>query len=106
MPKYLVKVSYTLDGLKGLIAKGGSARVEAATHAIESQGGSVESFYFALGEHDVYVVTDAPDNVAISAVVLAINAAGGAVCQTVVLLTPEEVDQAAQKTVDYSPPGS
>ncbi len=49
MPKYLIEVNYTLDGVKGLKAEGGTARVTAATALIESVGGTVESFHFALG---------------------------------------------------------
>jgi uncharacterized protein with GYD domain len=48
MPKHLLKVNYTDDGIKGLRAEGGSARVAAATALIEELGGKVESFYFRL----------------------------------------------------------
>ena len=106
MPKYLLEVRYTTEGLKGVVAKGGSARVKAATAAAESAGGTVESFYFAFGENDVYVVADFPDNAAAAALALTVGAAGGAAVKTVALLTPEEVDQAAKATVDYRPPGT
>jgi uncharacterized protein with GYD domain len=43
MAKYLTIVSYTAEGLKGLMAKGGTARVEAAHKFVASAGGSVES---------------------------------------------------------------
>ena len=48
MPKYLAKASYSLEGLKGLINEGGSARRDAITTAINSVGGTVESLYFAF----------------------------------------------------------
>jgi uncharacterized protein with GYD domain len=63
MPKYLLEVNYTLDGIRGVKANGGSARVAAATELIESVGGKLESFNFAFGATDVYVVADFPDNV-------------------------------------------
>ena len=47
-----------------------------------------------------------PDNESAAAVALAVNAAGLAATKTTVLLTPEEVDAAAQKSVGYRPPGS
>lgn len=90
MGKYLLEVKYTLDGIKGLKAEGGSARVAAATEAIEGLGGKIDSFYFAFGEADVYVVADYPDNASV---------------RTVVLLTPAEIDAAAAKKTTYRPPG-
>ena len=63
MAKYLAIVTYTAEGLKGLMAKGGTARVEASRKLVASAGGAVESFYFALGADDAYIVADLPDNV-------------------------------------------
>lgn len=105
MPKYLITASYTTEGVKGLAKDGGTKRRQAAEAAIKSAGGRLEAFYFAFGEHDAYVVIDAPDNVSVAAASLAVNASGAVQAKTVVLLTPEEVDQAARKTVTYTPPG-
>lgn len=74
MARYLVIASYTAEGLSGLQAKGGSARVEAAGKFVASAGGSVESFYFALGADDVYIVCHLPDNVTAAAI---LNVGGG-----------------------------
>jgi len=104
MAKYLLEVKYTLDGIKGVKAEGGSARVAAATEAIEGLGGKIESFYFAFGETDVYVVADYPDNVSVAAAALTVSAGGGASVRTVVLLTPAEIDAAAAKETTYRPP--
>jgi uncharacterized protein with GYD domain len=106
MPKYLIEASYTTEGVRGVQSAGGSARVEAVGAALANVGGSVESFYFGFGDHDAYVIAEAPDNVSAAAVVIAVNASGGAVAKTTVLLTPEEVDAAAQKSVGYRAPGS
>jgi uncharacterized protein with GYD domain len=106
MPKYLIAVNYTLDGVKGLKAEGGSARVTAATALIESLGGTVESFHFALGETDAYVIADMPDTVSVAAAALAVNTGGGATTRTVALLTPTEADAAAAKKSLYRPPGN
>ena len=72
----------------------------------ESVGGSLESFYFAFGDSDAFVVVDLPDNESAAAVALTVNATGAATVKTVVLLTPDEVDAAAKRSVDYRPPGS
>jgi uncharacterized protein with GYD domain len=106
MPKYLLEVNYTLDGVRGVLDKGGSARKAAASAAAKSVGGKVDSFYFAFGGTDVYVVADMPDNEAAAALALTVTAGGGAAVRTVVLLTPEEVDAATSKNVKYKPPGS
>ena len=106
MPKYLITASYTAEGAKGLIKDGGSKRRQAAEAALKSAGGRVEAFYFAFGESDAYVIVDAPDNTSVAAASMAINASGAVQTKTVVLLTPEEIDQAAKSTPSYRPPGS
>lgn len=106
MPKYLLEVNYTLDGVQGVVAKGGSARKAAAQAAAKSVGGKLDSFYFAFGKTDVFTVADLPDNAAAAALALAVSAGGGATVRTVVLITPEEIDAATGKKVKYSPPGS
>ena len=63
MPKFLVEVKYSLDGAKGLMAEGGSSRVAASKTLIESLGGRLETFYFAFGEADGYIIADMPDNI-------------------------------------------
>ena len=105
MPKYLLEVSYTLDGVRGVVAKGGSARKAAAAAAAKSVGGKVDSFYFAFGGTDVYCIADLPDNEAAAALALNVSAGGGATVNTVVLLTPDEIDKATGKKVKYTPPG-
>jgi uncharacterized protein with GYD domain len=105
VPKYLLEVSYTLDGVRGVVAKGGSARKAAASAAAKSVGGKVDSFYFAFGDTDVYVICDMPDNEAAAALALTVTAGGGATVRTVALLTTDEIDAATSKDVKYKPPG-
>jgi uncharacterized protein with GYD domain len=104
VPKYLLEVNYTLDGIRGVKAKGGSARKAAATAAAKSAGGKIDSMYFAFGGTDAYVIADFPDNTAAAALALTVTAGGGAAVKTVVLLTPDEIDAAAGKNVAYRPP--
>ena len=106
MAKYLIAASYTLEGVKGLQSKGGSSRRDAVRAAVEGVGGTLESFYFGFGDHDAYVTVDLPDNESAAAIALTVNAAGGATTKTITLLTPEEVDAAAQRSVDYRRPGA
>jgi len=106
MPKFLVKANYTADGAKGIIREGGSGRRAAIDKALQAVGGRMEAFYFAFGDVDAYVIADLPDNATAAAVALAVGQAGLASTQTVVLLTPEEVDAASKKAVPYRPPGA
>ena len=105
MAKYLIQASYTSEGAKGLIKDGGSKRRSAAEQAIKNAGGKLDAFYFAFGSADAIVIIDAPDHATVAAASLAINASGAVRTRTTVLLTPDEIDQAAKKGVHYTPPG-
>jgi len=106
MAKYLVKVRYTADGTTGLLADGGTARRAATEKAIASVGGKLESFYFALGEIDAYIIADLPDDVSLVALELVVNATGRVNASSVKLITPEDVDKATKKAVAYRAPGA
>jgi uncharacterized protein with GYD domain len=104
MPKYLSEISYTREGLAGVLKEGGSRRRTAAEEVAASIGATIECFYFSFGDRDVIVIGDYPDDEAAAATAMAINASGAAVVKTTVLLTPEQVDEAARRTVTYRPP--
>lgn len=106
MPKYLIKARYTQEGIAGVKREGGSSRRDVVAKSVESAGGKLESFYFALGDTDAYVVVDLPDNASAAALALTVGAAGGAMVNTVPLLTPEEVDGAVKVNVVYRKPGA
>jgi uncharacterized protein with GYD domain len=105
MAKYLITASYTAEGAKGLMKDGGTKRRQAAEQAIKSAGGTLEAFYFAFGDSDAFVIIDAPDHATVAAASVAINASGAVRTKTVVLLTPEEIDQAVKKGTTYRAPG-
>jgi uncharacterized protein with GYD domain len=106
MPKFLVLASYTPAGATGVLGAGGTSRRDAVAELAKSLGGTLESFYFAFGETDAFVVLDLPDNVSAAAASLAVSATGGAATEVVVLLTPEDIDAAAKRSVAYRAPGS
>ena len=107
MPKYLFEANYTMEGLKGLAADGGSARRDAIRSMVEGQGGTLEALYFAQGDSDVVLIVDLPNDKALAAIALTTGAAGAVTdTKTRALLTPEEMDEAAKIAVDYRPPGS
>ena len=105
MPKYLVRASYSAEGAKGLLKEGGTTRKAAIEQVIASAGGTVETLYFALGDDDVIIIADLPDNASVTAASLTAAAAGTGSIRTTVLLTPEEVDEASKKSLTYRPPG-
>ena len=106
MARYLIRATYTAEGARGLIKEGGSSRRSTLEQLIKKIGGDLEAFYFAFGEDDVYVIADLPDNVTAAAVGLAVSGSGSVRTRTVVLLTPEEIDEATKKSVEYRAPGA
>ena len=105
MGKYLFEANYSAEGAKAVAKEGGTARRAAVEKSIASIGGRLEAFYFAFGKSDAFVIADLPDNVSAAAMAMAVNQSGVATTNTVVLLTPEEMDAAGKKTVAYRPPG-
>ena len=105
MPKFLLQVSYTAEGAKGVLKDGGSKRRAAAEAAIQSLGGRLETFYYAFGESDVFAIADLPDAVSAAAASITLAASGAVTTKTTVLLAPEEIDAAVKKSATYTPPG-
>jgi uncharacterized protein with GYD domain len=105
MPKYLMEASYSAEGAKGLTKEGGSSRRKTIDDLVKSLQGRLEAFYYSFGGSDVYLIVDLPDAVTVAAVSLAVNSSGAVRMKTIVLMTVEEMDQAAQKSVAYRPPG-
>ena len=105
MSKYLLQANYVGEGVKGLLKEGGTSRRAAVEKAVKSLGGTLEGFYYAFGESDAYVIVEVPDNASMAALALTASASGTVTVKTTVLMTPEEVDEAAKKTPSYRPPG-
>jgi len=108
MAKYLIQASYSAEGIKGVIKDGGTGRRTAIEGAVKALGGKLESVYFAFGDSDIYGIADMPDNVSAAAFALAAGAPGTiSRLTTTVLMTVEEVDQAAKKAAgaSYRAPG-
>ena len=108
MPLYLSRFSYTPETWARMIGNPEDRR-EAAQSYIESMGGKLHGFWYAFGAHDGYTLWEAPNNVSMAAVALAIYS-GGALgsLETTVLLTVEETMEALRKAeqVQYQPPGA
>jgi uncharacterized protein with GYD domain len=106
MPKYMYKVSYSVDGLRGVVKEGAASRAAFIEKLIAKLGGKMESFHFAFGPTDVYVISELPDDTMAAALAMAVGASGTGGIETVKLLTPDEADAAARvDTTGYRPPG-
>ncbi|MEU0272436.1 GYD domain-containing protein [Streptomyces sp. NPDC006307] len=108
MPLYLSRFGYTPQTWARMIGHP-EDRTEAARTYIESVGGTLHGFWYAFGSHDGYTLWEAPDNVSMAAVALAISG-GGALSslETTVLLTVDETLDALRKAerIAYRPPGA
>ncbi|HVB64961.1 MAG TPA: GYD domain-containing protein [Nitrolancea sp.] len=107
MALYLTRFSYTPETWARL-ADNPEDRREAARAYIESVGGTLHGFWYAFGGYDGYNLWEAPDNVSMTAVALAIIS-GGALSsfETTVLMTVDETLDALHKVkqVQYRKPG-
>ncbi|MCU0310960.1 MAG: GYD domain-containing protein [Acidimicrobiales bacterium] len=106
MSKYLFAASYTAEGIKGLQQAGAASRVAAISDMCQQLGGSLESFHFAFGDADAFVIVDLPDDTAAAAAAFAVGANAAVTVVTTKLLTVEEADAALGRSVAYRPPGS
>jgi uncharacterized protein with GYD domain len=107
MPMYLSRFGYTPQTWANLIKKPEDRRI-AAKASIEAVGGKLHGFWYAFGEHDGYAIWEAPDNVSMSAVALAIGAGGALSSQeTTVLVSVDDALLALEKakSIEYKKPG-
>ena len=105
MAKYLWRASYSADGIRGVLKEGGTSRRALVEATVKELGGHIEAFYYAFGDDDVVVIADIPDQVTAAAIAMTVGASGAVTIKTTVLLTPEDIDDATQKSVAYRPPG-
>jgi uncharacterized protein with GYD domain len=108
MPLYLGRFSYTPETWTRMIGNPEDRR-KAAQSYIESVGGKLHGFWYAFGTHDGYVLWEAPDNVSMAAVALAISSGGALASQeTTVLLTVDETLDALRRAqqIQYEAPGA
>jgi uncharacterized protein with GYD domain len=106
MPKYLFEANYTTEGVAGLKKAGAASRVKAVSEMCAGLGGSLESFHFAFGDVDAFVICDLPDDEAAAAAAFTVAGSAATSLKTVKLLTVEEADAAIGRSVAYRPPGS
>jgi uncharacterized protein with GYD domain len=105
MPNFLIKGSYTAQGMKGLQKDKASGREKAIAAACTAAGGKLDAIYYALGDDDVFALVDMPSHRHVTSLCVTVAASGMASTRTVPLLTVAEMDEALTQSVNYRPPG-
>ena len=106
MAKYLYEAKYSAEAVRALQKADAASRVKAIQDMCATLGGSLESFHFAFGGVDAYVIVDLPDDVSAASAAFAVAASGTTSVKTVKLLTVDETDAALSGSAGYRPPGS
>ncbi len=106
MSRYLISGTYAAEGAKGLLREGGTKRKAAIETLIGEAGGKLESIYWAFGDTDFYIIAELPDSATTAAIGLTTSGSGLVRVRTTVLISAEEIDQAAGKSVTYRGPGA
>jgi uncharacterized protein with GYD domain len=107
MPLYMFQAAYTSEAWAAQISNPQN-RIEQVRPVIERLGGKILSAYYAFGEYDVVVVFEAPDNVSVAALALAVAAGGAMKAQKTTVLMSIEDGLAAMRRASgtgYRPPG-
>jgi uncharacterized protein with GYD domain len=106
MARFMFKVCYTKEGMQGVVKEGAVGRRATIEKMATEMGGSITSFDYAFGDTDIYVISEMPDQITAAAVATAVAASGAASIETVVLLSPEELDEAIAMHAPYRAPGA
>ncbi len=104
MSKFLLRASYLAEGVTELLRDGGTDRRSTIEGLVRSVGGTVEAFYYGLGDGDVYAIAEFPDNATAIAVSASVDAAGAVDVAAVPVVTPEEIGEAKEMAVGVRPP--
>jgi uncharacterized protein with GYD domain len=105
MPKFLIKGTYTSEGMKGLRKDKASGREKSVEAACKALGGKLDAMYYALGDDDVFAVVDLPRHLHMASLCVAVGSSGMVSTRTVPLMTVAEMDKALSESVSYRPPG-
>ena len=107
MAKYLIKSFLLPRRPQGRHGQGRLGTRRSNGQRAAGVGGSVDGVYFSFGSDDLFAIVEAPSHEAMAAIAGTVGQTGAlSNYETVVLLTPSQIDDAANMSVDYSPPGS
>lgn len=90
MATYIVLASFTDQGIRSV--KDTTKRADAVKALAKKFGATAKEFFWTLGSYDVVAVFEAPDDASITALGLAIGAAGNVRTQTLRAFSAEEMN--------------
>ena len=105
MPKFMLRAEYTAEALQGYMRDGFATRRAVASELAAHVGGSVDCSYFTAGGHELWLIVDMPNELALNAMMLSGNSSGAARVAAFRLYTLEEMDQATVDAPTYHAPG-
>jgi uncharacterized protein with GYD domain len=105
MPLYLGRFKYSAEAINAMI-ENPQDRTAAAQEAAESLGCTLHGIWWTLGDHDGVFLLEAPDNVAVVALSMAVGASGHITTDNTVLLDMHEAQEAMRRAagVTFHPP--
>ena len=105
MPLYLGRFKYSADAIRAMV-ENPQDRGAAAEQAAESLGCKLLGIWWAFGEHDGVFLLEAPDNVAVVALGMAVGASAQLSTETTVLLDMDEAQDAMRRagSASFRPP--
>jgi uncharacterized protein with GYD domain len=102
---YLGRFKYSAAAMKAMI-ENPHDRGAVAAEAAESLGCKLHGIWWALGEHDGVFLIEAPDNIAVVALAMAVGASGQISTETTVLVDMNDAQEAMRRaaTATFRPP--
>ncbi len=88
MATFIILGNYTAQGMAAI--KESPARVAAAREQLAAIGVTLKDFYLTMGEYDMVVVAEAPDNATVARALIALGVQGNISSTTMAALTEDE----------------
>jgi uncharacterized protein with GYD domain len=95
MAKHIVLMNWTEHGIETF--KDSPARYDDGRAQAAELGVTIEQVYWTIGNHDLVLVLDAPDDEALAATLLRIGSAGNVRTTTLRAFTRDEFDRVAAR---------
>jgi uncharacterized protein with GYD domain len=88
MATFITLGNYTAQGMAAI--KESPARVDAAREQLAAIGVTIKEFYLTMGEYDMVVVVEAPDNTTAAKALIGLGAQGNITTTSMAALTEDE----------------
>lgn len=109
MPWYMTQATVSRETVQSLLSKPEDRSV-AIARLMEAHGAKLHHMFWAMGDHDIVSIAEAPNDEAVLAALMTVAAGGAAsnIKTTKLFPVSETLDvlrQAGAKSGSYSPPG-